>query len=160
MIDVVKIPEQRKGVLIGKDGEEKKILEEKTRTKISVTDAVEIEGDSLDVLKAKEIVTAIGRGFSPDKAMKLLGDDYQLVIISLGQESDKSRERILSRIIGTRGKCKKLVERYANVDICIYGKTVSIIGKWSDAERAEKAISMLIKGKTHGYVYKYLEGSS
>jgi ribosomal RNA assembly protein len=157
MIEAVKIPEQRKGALIGKDGEGKKYIESKTHTKIKVTDAVEIEGESLDVLKAKEVVSAIGRGFAMESAIKLIDEDCLLIVVNLGGETEKTRKRIMARIIGTGGKCKSIIERYANVDLCVYGKTVSLIGKWSDAEKAENAINMLIRGKSHGYVYKYLE---
>ncbi len=64
MIELVRIPEQRKGALIGKNGSVKKELEKKTHTSLTVGDDVEIDGEALDVLKAKEIVKAIGRGFA------------------------------------------------------------------------------------------------
>ncbi|MEE9323344.1 MAG: KH domain-containing protein [Candidatus Aenigmarchaeota archaeon] len=157
MIGTIKIPEQRKGVLIGKGGSVKEELENKTRTKISIDDGVEIEGEPLDVMKAKEIVKAMGRGFSPEMAFKLLNDDFRLVIISLGQETDKKMKRIFSRIIGRNGRCKKKIEMRTKTDICIYGKTVSIIGNWEDAGKASDVIGLLIEGKPHSYVYKYLE---
>lgn len=157
MIEIIKIPEKRKGVLIGKDGLVKRELEEKTNTELRIDDDVEIEGESLNVLKAKEIVKAIGRGFSPEKAFKLLDDDFRLIVISLGQETDKSMRRIFSRIIGRNGKCKRKIGLRTNTDICIHGKTVSIIGGWKDVEKAEELIELLIKGKPHSYVYKCLE---
>lgn len=157
MIDVIKIPEQRKGVLIGKGGSVKEELESKTRTKISINDAVEIDGEPLEVLKAKEVVKAIGRGFPPEIAFKLLDDEFRLVVISLGQESEKRMRRVFSRIIGRDGRCRKKIEMRTNTDICIYGKTVSIIGNWKDVEKASDVIGLLIEGKPHSYVYKYLE---
>jgi ribosomal RNA assembly protein len=157
MIEPVKIPEQRKGVLIGKDGSTKKGIEARTRTKITVNNGIEIDGEPLDVLKAKEIVKAIGRGFAPDKAMKLISDDYRLVVISLGDETEKRMKRIFSRIIGKAGKSRRILEHLTKTDICIYGKTISIIGNWSNAEKANEAIELLVKGKTHAYVYRCLE---
>ena len=118
---------------------------------------MEIEGDSLDVMKAKNIVKAIGRGFSPEKAFKLLNEEFRLIIISLGNESEKSMRRIFSRIIGTGETCKKRIEMRTHTDICVYGKTVSIIGNWRDAEKAGEIIEMLIEGKPHSYVYRCLE---
>lgn len=157
MIDEIKIPEQRKGVLIGEKGSVKTEIGKKTNTVISIDDGIEIEGEALDVLKAKEIIKAIGRGFSPEKAFKLLDDEFRLIIISLGQETDKSMRRMFSRIIGRNGRCKRKVEMRTNTDICIYGKTVSIIGDWRDVEKASEVIDLLLRGKPHSYVYKRLE---
>ncbi|MCK4531517.1 MAG: RNA-processing protein [Candidatus Aenigmarchaeota archaeon] len=157
MIDEIKIPEQRKGILIGKKGSVKTEIGKKTGTVISIDDGIEIEGEALNVLKAKEIIKAIGRGFSPEKAFKLLDDEFRLIIISLGQETDKSMRRMFSRIIGRNGRCKRKVEMRTNTDICIYGKTVSIIGDWRDVEKASEVIDLLLRGKPHSYVYKRLE---
>jgi ribosomal RNA assembly protein len=158
MIGAIKIPEKRKGVLIGKNGSVKKGIEGETKTSINVNDSVEIEGEALDVLKAKEIVKAIGRGFSPEKALKLLDENFQLVVINLGNETEKTVKRMLSRIIGTRGTCKSKIEILTKTDISVYGKTVSIIGNWSDVEKATEAVEMLLEGKPHSYVYRFLEG--
>ncbi len=153
----IRIPEQRKGVLIGKDGSVKKELERATRTIIEIDEDVSIEGEPLDVIKAKEIVKAIGRGFSPEKAFKLLNDEFRLVVISLGQETEKSMKRIFARIIGREGKCKRKIELRTKTNICVYGKTVSIIGEWKGVEKANEIIDLLIEGKPHSYVYKRLE---
>ena len=45
MIDIVRIPDERKSILIGKDGSVKKSLEDRTKTKINVLDDVEISGE-------------------------------------------------------------------------------------------------------------------
>lgn len=157
MIDEIKIPEQRKGVLIGEKGLVKTEIGKKTNTVISIDDGIEIEGKALDVLKAKEIIKAIGRGFSPEKAFKLLDDEFRLIIINLEQETDKRMRRMFSRIIGRNGRCKRKVEMRTNTDICIYGKTVSIIGDWRNVEKASEVIDLLLRGKPHSYVYKRLE---
>ena len=62
-----------------------------------------------------------------------------------------------SRIIGTKGKTKKYIEQYTNTKISIYGKTISIIGKWDKVNIAKKAILMLIEGCSHTTLYKWLE---
>jgi ribosomal RNA assembly protein len=160
MIEEVKIPEQRKGVLIGTEGVVKREIEKKTRTVLTINDGIEIEGETLDVLKTKEIIKAIGRGFAPEKALKLLGEDYRLAVISLGQEKENMMKRILARIIGSGGKCRRTIEMMTKTDISVYGKTISIIGKWGDVERASGAIEMIIAGKTHAYVYKCIEEGS
>ena len=76
----IRIPKERVGVLIGKNGKEKKELEELTKSKIKVDSKegyVEIFGkDSILLFTLKEIIRAIGRGFNPEIAMLLLKQDY------------------------------------------------------------------------------------
>lgn len=157
MIATVMIPEERKSVLIGKDGRVKKQLEEKTKTKVTVEFDVSIEGESLDVLKAQQIVKAIGRGFSPEKAFLLLDDEYQLNVISLSGETPNTIKRLFARVIGRQGKTRRKIEQCTEAYISVYGKTVSIIGKSSDLGVATRAIEQLLEGRSHGYVYKRLE---
>lgn len=157
MIEMLKIPDKRKGVLIGKDGRVKKEIESKTGTELNIEEGVEIEGEPLKVMKAKDIIKAVGRGFSPETAIKLLDENFRLLVISLGQETDKTMKRVFSRIIGRKGGCKKRIEMLTNTDICIYGKTVSVIGPWEGVERAAEALELLIQGKPHSYVYRVME---
>ncbi len=160
MLKIVKIPEKRKGVLIGSDGSVKVRIEKSTHTTITVNDSVEIEGESLDVLKAKDIIKAIGRGFSPEKAMRLLSEDVRLVIISMEGETGNTIKRLFARVIGTHGNTKRIIEKATETYISVYGKTVSVIGKWDSAQKAGQAIELLLEGKTHAYVYKFVEGGS
>ncbi len=157
-MDIVNIPERRKGVLIGKDGKVKRGIEKATGTTIEINSGVEIEGNSLGVLKARDIVKAIGRGFSPEKAMLLLKEENRLIIISMEGKSRKTIKRLFARVIGTNGRTKRIIERNTHTCLSVFGKTVSVIGKWDSAERAEEAVEMLLQGKTHTYVYKFLEG--
>ena len=69
MIETVMIPDERKSVLIGKDGSVKKQIENATSTKITIGDGVVIEGEGLDVIKTQQIIKAIGRGFSSDNSL-------------------------------------------------------------------------------------------
>ena len=88
MMEIARIPDERRSVLIGKDGKVRETIERCTGTKIEVSDDVRISGeDSLQVLAAKEIVTAIGRGFSPGKANRLLEEGCELRVISLDGET-------------------------------------------------------------------------
>ncbi|RKX97225.1 MAG: RNA-processing protein, partial [Spirochaetes bacterium] len=60
MFQSVLIPEERKAVLIGKKGETKKMIERSTNSRIEINDSVDIYGEGLEVLKAANIVKAIG----------------------------------------------------------------------------------------------------
>lgn len=156
MIEIVNIPEERKAVLIGKKGLVKKELEQKTNTRINIREQVEIEGDVLNIIKVKEIIKAIGRGFTPEKAFKLLNENCQLDIISLNGESKKTIKRLFGRVIGKKGVVRERIEKETGTNISVYGKTISIIGSGEEIESAKEVIEDLLAGKTHTYVYKRL----
>jgi len=168
MIQIVRIPSERVGALVGKSGETKARLEKLARVKILIDSE---EGDvEIDYTHAKDpsvalavvnVVTAIGRGFSPEKAFKLLDDDYQLDILDIRDYVGKKQEHVMrmrSRLIGTRGKTREVFEELTGAFISIYGNTVSIIGNGLQVEVAEKGMDMLLSGSEHAAVYHYLEG--
>jgi ribosomal RNA assembly protein len=158
MKDFIRIPEKRMDILKKYDNLRKKI-EEFTKTKIELNDEVTIEGDSVDVFQVKNLIKAFGRGFDLDDCFLLLEDEYGLEIIDLS-EFTKSEERLKTlkgRIIGTGGKTKKYIEKYTDVKTSIFGKTVSIIGKWDKIYIAKEAIMKLIRGCNHQTLYRWLE---
>jgi len=89
----LKIPVERAGALIGEKGGTKVELEKGTGSSIEVdgaTGEVVIEMDASSgtrdpsgVLKARDIVNAIGRGFSPERAFRLFTDGQMLEVIDL-----------------------------------------------------------------------------
>jgi ribosomal RNA assembly protein len=159
----LKIPRIRVGVLIGKKGSIKKLIEQKTKTKIKISKEGEviISGEeSLNIFITTTIIKAIGRGFNPDIALMLLNEDYCLEIIEIKDFCHDSRKhffRAKARIIGTEGKARKVIEQLTKTEISIYGKTVSIIGEVSNVLLAKQAIEKLLQGSKHGNVYKFLE---
>ncbi|MCX8178404.1 MAG: KH domain-containing protein [Candidatus Aenigmarchaeota archaeon] len=161
MIDFLKIPQKYRKILL-KNTELKAEFERQTKTKITVKDDVEIEGESVDVYVAKNVLKAFSRGFSAEDALKLMDDNYSIEIISLADfTSSENRIKIIaSRIIGSQGKTKKYIERYTNTKIAVSGKTVSIIGNWDNVGKAREAIMMLIEGSSHKTVYRWLEQNS
>lgn len=160
----VKIPLERVGVLIGENGSVKTGIERRTDTKISVNESeVTVEGeDSLKEWVAKDIVKAIGRGFNPEKALRLLGENNVLDVVEMreyGADSDKTLARLKGRIIGKKGKSQKLIEHHTGAQLAVYGKTVAIIGSFEEAELARRAVDMLLSGSRHAAVYRMLEHS-
>ena len=166
--DYLKIPQNRVGALIGKNGEVKKSVEKLTGTVIDIdsdegtvyiTPREDME-DPLGVWNANHIVKAIARGFNPDVAMKLIHDDIYLEIIKLPLYIGKSKKalaRYKSRIIGTNGKTRELITELADVDMAVYGKTVSLIGEIDNVLVAKEAIEMILNGSRHKSVYSFLE---
>ena len=164
MVEYLKIPKERIGVLIGKRGEVKRRIESKLKVKISVDKegAVTIEnagGDPLAAWVARDIVRAIARGMNPEKAMKLTRDDYILELIDLNDylRTPRALIRQKARIIGTRGKTRRYIEETTGVDMSIYGKSVAILGHIDEVQVAREAVLMLVQGKPHSAVYRFLD---
>ncbi|MEM2911484.1 MAG: KH domain-containing protein [Candidatus Bathyarchaeia archaeon] len=164
----VRIPKERVGVLIGQDGETKKAIEKMLSVELQIesdTGGVTITlaenaDDPSTLLKAKDVVTAIGRGFSPEHAFRLIRDeDAVLDIIDLRTifgRSESDIKRVKGRIIGMEGKTRRIIEELTDTHIAVYGHTVSIIGNIEHAQVAREAIQMLIQGSQHATVYKFL----
>ncbi|KAA0006528.1 MAG: RNA-processing protein [Thermoplasmata archaeon] len=159
----VKVPRERIAVLIGKNGETKEAIE-KHGVKLTIdssTGEVKIEGDdSLKELEAENVVRAIARGFSPEKALLLFNDDYYFELLDIRDWAGKKVshvKRLAGRVIGKDGKARRVIEEITGAHIAIYGHTVAIIGKMDEIDFAKRAIEMLLEGANHATVYRYLE---
>lgn len=159
MIEIVNIPEDRMKKLRELKGWRSSISKF-LDLKIELGDSVIIESDDpISVLKGKAIFQAFGRGFDFKDAMNLIDEDYKLEILNVKEFSGKSKNRqhvLKGRVIGTGGTSKELIERRTNVKIAVYGKTISIIGKWDDVARAKDSIERLLMGSKHSSVARSL----
>lgn len=164
---VVKVPDDRIGVIIGKDGRVKDEIEDKCKVLIQIdSESGNViisprESASLEqAFKAVEIVSAISRGFSPERSYRLLAEDVILQIVDLNEYVGRSHNqiaRLKGRIIGEAGKSRKTIEDLTGTNISIYGHTVGIIGNFEDIKLASDAILHLIKGSSHKTVYNSLQ---
>ncbi|TRO57583.1 RNA-processing protein [Candidatus Bathyarchaeota archaeon] len=163
----VTIPQDRIGALVGEEGKIKQSIESTFKAKLNIdseSGIVELtltseEGDAASLLKARDIVTAIGRGFSPDRAFGLRDDEIILDVIDLREifgRNDDTISRIKGRVIGRGGKIRKLIEELTKTDVSVYGHTISLIGDYDSISIAREAILMLLEGKQHSTVYKFL----
>ncbi len=158
------IDPDRIGVLIGKKGEVKKKIELLTNTTIEVNEkegVIKIKGDDMDdVLTASNIVKAINLGFSPEKAFILLDRDMNLHVVDiytyLKKRDENNLRRVLGRIIGEKGKTKRIIEETTETYLSIYRNYVAIIGSFDGIYLADEAIKMLALGKPHKVVYEHL----
>ncbi len=163
----VKIPLERVGVLVGKSGEVKKRIEDETGTNVNIDSKsgdVTIDDshaqDPVLTLKCVDMVKAIGRGFSPNKAFRLLNDEVYLTLLDMRDfvgKNQKHVRRVRARIIGSKGKTRRLIEELADVNVSIYGNTIGVIGESMEMGIAVTAIEMLLKGSEHSAVYSFLE---
>jgi len=164
----VKVPKERIGALIGPDGQVKTSIEKRLSVELQVnsqTGDVEITltpaaQDPTVLFRAKEVVAAIGRGFSPEHAFRLLEDDEAVLeVIDLRETAGRSQsemKRLKGRIIGKEGKTRRIIEELTETEVSVYGHTVSVIGTMDQAEVAKEAIHMLIRGSLHATVYRFL----
>lgn len=166
--EYLKIPQERIGVLIGKDGVTKEHIENITKIELDIeseTGSVTITPredteDPLAVWKVRYIVKAIGRGFSPETALQLLDDEIILEIINLPDFVGKSKKAVMrqkGRIIGREGRTKEIIKEMTHVDMSVYGKTVALIGDMERVQIAKEAVQMILDGVRHKSVYAFLE---
>jgi ribosomal RNA assembly protein len=167
---MIKIPRERIGALIGKGGRVKQQIEKRCGVIIEIdsdTGDAMIMGnksaDHLEAFRAVEAITAISRGFSPERAYRLF-DDNELIFqqIDLHNYTGKSQnalERIKGRVIGEGGKARRMIEELSGASISVYGHTVCLIGNFREVKLATDAIAMLAKGSMHKAVYNMLQGA-
>ena len=166
---LIKVPDDRIGVLIGKNGRVKREIEDKCKVQIEIDsqngDAVISSASAtlseMQPFKAIEIISAISRGFSPQRAYRLFDDEeLMLQIIDLKDYTGKSAnamDRMKGRIIGQSGKSRKTIEELSGVYMSVSGHSVALIGKYEEVRLANDAVTMIVKGSTHKTVYTMLQ---
>jgi ribosomal RNA assembly protein len=165
--ETVRVPEERIGVIVGRNGKVRKRVEKLTNTKIEVNregvvtiSSPQESEDPVLAWKARDIIRAMARGFSPRNAMSLIDEDARLVVISLREtvgSSPNQLKRVAGRIIGENGRTRRVIEETTETKVSVYGRTVSIIGIDPGLEFAHRAVQMLINGAPHSAVYARLE---
>jgi len=113
------------------------------------------------VLKLRDMVKAVALGFAPEQAMQLENEDYVLAMINLKEYTDKPNHlrRIMGRIIGEGGRARHTIEQLAEVNMVIGDNYVAILGRLENVEIAKRAVEMLIEGKKHSTVYRYIQST-
>ncbi|MDG6916580.1 MAG: RNA-binding protein [Nitrososphaerota archaeon] len=163
---VVRIPVDRVGAVIGKEGATKRYLESEMSVTLQVDGKeglVLLKSESAvgaDPFSATRVIEAIGRGFSPQKACRLLDEGTALEVIDLrgyAGRSAKSLERIRGRVIGLKGKSRRVIEELTSCSLSVYGRTVAIIGESGEVQLASDAVKSLASGSQHKTVYNTLQ---
>jgi ribosomal RNA assembly protein len=163
MEEIIRIPEERIGVLIGPSGIIKKKIQRKTKVKIEIDSGsgeVTIEGEGEKFFQATDIVKAIGRGFSPERAFELFKEDYLLKIIDITEfvgKNSSTQKAKRGRVIGKSGLARQEIEKKTHCLISVHGKTVAIIGLAGEIQGAVDAVEMLLMGAKHETIENFLE---
>ncbi len=165
----LRIPLNRIGPVIGVKGVNREKIEKDTLTKIIIdSDTGEVEirpnkdlKDPIMLIKASNIVKAIGRGFSHQLALKLISDDYFLEVIRLKSyikgNSRSQYQRIKGRIIGKKGVTKKAIEELTSINLVVSGNTISLIGTYEELQVGRDAVTKIITGSPIESVLGILE---
>jgi len=165
---VVTIPQNRIGALIGPSGRVKRRLEDLAGVEIDIhsgSGEVIIESrpkmtDPFLVIKARDFVHAVGRGFNPQVAFALLDEEMYLEIINMKLIVGTNPNKLLryrGRVIGKEGRTRKIIEETTGTRISVFGNTVGIIGPYERLKVARDAVHMILQGSKHGTVYAFLE---
>jgi ribosomal RNA assembly protein len=161
----VRVPKERVGALIGHDGEVKKLIEDRSGCSLVIDsksgDVTVEEGSHPElVMEVRDVVSAIGAGFSPDRAIRLLDEGYYFFAFDIRDFSGKDRkdvQRVRARLIGSEGRTRKLIEELAEVEMSVFHNTVALIGDLMALDVGRRAVEMLLDGSEHAAVYHYLE---
>jgi len=162
-----RVPKDRIAVLIGKSGKTRQMIEEACEGKLTIDShsgdvSISWTGDPDPIrrMKVPDVIAAIGRGFSPDRAVQLLGDNVFLRMYDIrewvGRQPNQTR-RMRSRLIGTNGRIRTLLEEMSRCEIAVYGSTVAVMGDNESLALAAPAIEGILDGSEHSTVLFGLE---
>ncbi len=161
----LKVPFNRLGAVIGKNGSVKDKIEKSGDVKLDIDSnngviTVFQKNDAVKAMLSLNVIQAIARGFNPEKAMLLFDENMQLIVISIKEYANKNSKRISEikgRLIGREGHTREIIEELTRTYVSISGNTVSIIGDFVSIQYSREAINMLLQGRKHKTVYSYLE---
>jgi ribosomal RNA assembly protein len=158
--NVVKVPEERIRCFIGKNGSVQRMLQSKLGLKLNIQKdgTITMDGPSDKIYFGKNVIKAIGRGFSTETALYIVEKDYMFHLVDLDEfcHTENAIHRVKGRIIGKEGTIKKDIERLVDCYIAVYGHTVGIIAPPDSLAYAEEAIGMLINGARHTSLLNFI----
>jgi ribosomal RNA assembly protein len=107
-----------------------------------------------------EVILAISKGFSPERAFILFTEENNLEVVDLRDyvgKSANSLARVKSRLIGEKGKSRRTIEELTGSYLSIYGHYVAIIGTSEQITLTTEAITRICSGRSHKNVYNFLQ---
>jgi len=157
MYEIGLVPKKRISILKGN----RKMLEKELGVKIDISKEgeIDIQGEGIELWTAKKVLLAISRGFEPELALLLKENDFELEIIEIKDYASTKNSilRLKGRVIGEKGQSKQKIENLTETYICVSGKFIVIIGYYTLLGTARNAVIMLLEGRMHATVFKYLE---
>ncbi len=150
--------------IIGKKGKKIKDVENALKIKAKIHDSkiiIKKYQNGLNDFELVNIFDALALGFKAKQALLLTNPEYMFEKISLKLKIRPSRRKIIkARIIGTKGKTRRLIEELTGCFMAISKNFIGLIGKHESIAIAKKAIEKLIRGQKHSAVYSWLQRES
>ncbi|RMD66870.1 hypothetical protein D6817_03175, partial [Candidatus Pacearchaeota archaeon] len=118
---------------------------------------VGVEGGGMEEYSAIQVLEAFNFGFPLKRALLLKDEEFAFRTIPIKSHTRRGLEVVKGRLIGKRGKTKRVLSEISGCAIIIRDTEVGILGNVSQLEALETAIINLIKGTKQSNVYHYLE---
>jgi ribosomal RNA assembly protein len=139
-------------------GRNKKMLEKKLGVTIKTFQGkVMIEGSAEDIYDAEQVFQALDFGFSLQRALLLKEEDFVFQKVHIHEHTKRNLVDVKARLIGTKGKTKRVLSQLSDCEIMIKEGEVGVIGYVEDVEDTVVAIINIIKGSKQSNMYKFLE---
>lgn len=117
-----------------------------------------LKGDEYEEFVAEKVIRALDFGFNLKEALLLRNEDYDFRIINIKNYVRPSRLLdVKGRIIGKKGKAKKVMEEISGAIIKLKRNEVGIIADSEHLEELTSALISLIEGTKHSNIFHYLE---
>ena len=136
------------------------VIEKKIKIKISFgkSNNIIIKGGELNEYLAEQILEAIDFGFDVEDALLLKNQDFILEFIDIKAHTHrKNLKEIRARLIGTKGKALKTIQKLTGCVMVIHSNQVGVIVDSEHLDSTVQAIASLIRGAKHANVFAYLE---
>ncbi len=114
--------------------------------------------DYFFLYRLDKVISAIKAGFRFEDAIKIITEDWEYLVIDVKKAAEKKSNhllRMLSRVIGEKGKAKSMLEELTKAKIVIDDRFVHILGDKISSQAAYESIRKLIKGSPHSSVFDF-----
>ncbi|MEK6918556.1 MAG: hypothetical protein AABW73_00810 [Nanoarchaeota archaeon] len=121
---------------------------------------VTINGKEENIYDCEKVFEALEADYEIQIALLLANPEYLMETMHIRDYSRRTNiADVRARIIGTKGKTKKLMEKLSDSVMKIKGNTIYIIGIAEEIRATMTAVEKLIRGSAQGKVYGFLERS-
>ena len=114
-------------------------------------------GEPYDEYASMRVFEAIRFGFSVKKALALKDETMAFKVVHIKSHTRRQLKDIRARLIGTKGKTRRVMADISGCEILIKENEVGIIGDAEEVGIVETAIINLIRGSKQSNMYQYLE---
>ncbi len=138
--------------------QKKEEIEKKLQISIEFKgNSLTMNGEPVNEYVAHLVFEAIDFGFTVKQSLVLADEEMTFQKVRIKDHTKRNLKDVRARLIGTKGKTKRVIEDVSKCKIIIQESEVGIIGDVESVENASNAIINLIKGSKQSNMYAYLE---